>query len=64
MVVDETAGASVVSGVEDLVVLNTTNSEFFGFPRDRYTTLGETKDRMLATQVSAQWRFRGVDVDW
>ena len=55
---DATAGESLVSGVRDLVVLNTTDSEFWGFPRDEFTTLGETKDRMLATQVSASWRFR------
>ena len=28
-----------VSGLSDLVVLKTTDSEFHGFPRDRYTTL-------------------------
>ena len=33
-------GASwFVSGLSDLVVLKTTDSEFHGFPRDRYTTL-------------------------
>jgi urate oxidase len=62
--VDRTAGTSVVSGIEDLVVMNTTNSEFWGFPRDEYTTLAETKDRILATQVSAAWRYRNTDVDW
>jgi urate oxidase len=55
---DAGAGVSVVSGLENLVVLNTTNSEFWGFPRDEYTTLAETRDRMLATQVSAWWRYR------
>jgi urate oxidase len=55
---DAGAGVSVVSGLEDLVVLNTTNSEFWGFPRDEYTTLAETRDRILATQVSAWWRYR------
>jgi urate oxidase len=55
---DQDLGVSVVGGVADLVVLNTTNSEFWGFPRDEYTTLPETKDRMLATQVTASWRFR------
>ncbi|WP_375477734.1 factor-independent urate hydroxylase [uncultured Jatrophihabitans sp.] len=64
VVLDADLGASVVSGVEDLVVLNTTNSEFWGFPRDEYTTLAETKDRILATEVSARWRYRGVDVEW
>jgi urate oxidase len=54
----------VVSGVHDLTVLNTTNSEFWGFPRDGYTTLDETEDRILATQVNARWRYRSADVDW
>ena len=57
---DEESGVSVVAGIEDLIVLNTTNSEFWGFPRDEYTTLEETRDRMLATQVSAWWRYRGA----
>ena len=56
---DGGSGVSVVAGIEDLTVLNTTNSEFRGFPRDEYTTLEETRDRMLATQVSAWWRYRG-----
>ena len=55
---DAALGASVVSGIRDLVVLNTTASEFWGYPRDAYTTLPETKDRILATAVSAQWRYR------
>ena len=57
---DEEEGVSVLAGIEDLTVLNTTNSEFWGFPRDEYTTLAETQDRMLATQVSAWWRYRGA----
>ncbi|MFG2474737.1 factor-independent urate hydroxylase [Streptomyces fagopyri] len=47
----------VVSGLKDLVVLNSTNSEFWGFVKDRYTTLPEAYDRILATQVAARWRF-------
>jgi urate oxidase len=57
---DEEDGVSVVAGIEDLTVLNTTNSEFWGFPRDEYTTLAQTRDRMLATQVSAWWRYWGA----
>ncbi|MFI5609121.1 factor-independent urate hydroxylase [Amycolatopsis sp. NPDC051903] len=56
--------AWVVGGVEDLTVLNTTGSEFWGFPRDEYTTLAETKDRILATAVTASWRFGTEDTDW
>jgi urate oxidase len=56
--------AWVVSGVEDTTVLNTTGSEFHGFHRDRYTTLPETSDRILATAVSARWRHAGDASDW
>jgi len=54
----------VVSGLADLVVMKTTDSEFHGFPRDRYTTLEETHDRILATAVTARWRHRPTDLDW
>ncbi|GGK84997.1 factor-independent urate hydroxylase [Mangrovihabitans endophyticus] len=56
--------AQVVSGVSGLVLLNTTASEFHGFPRDRYTTLPETTDRILATAVDARWRHRSADAGW
>jgi urate oxidase len=46
------------------VVMKTTDSEFHGFPRDRYTTLEETHDRILATAVTARWRHAATDVDW
>ena len=55
---DVALGTSVVGGIRDLVVLNTTASEFWGYPKDAYTTLPETTDRILATQVNASWRFR------
>ena len=61
---DQEAGRSVVSGLQDLIVLNTTGSQFWGFPRDEYTTLEDAYDRMLATTVSASWRFRTADADW
>lgn len=47
----------VVSGVRDLVVLNTTGSEFVGFAVDEYTTLQPAADRILATAVDARWRY-------
>jgi urate oxidase len=58
------ADAHVLAGLRDLVVLKTTGSEFWGFPRDRYTTLAETRDRILATAVTARWRYSGADLDW
>ncbi|MFH8790650.1 factor-independent urate hydroxylase [Streptomyces roseoverticillatus] len=46
----------VLSGLKGLVVMNTTDSEFHGYVKDRYTTLPETRDRILATEVNACWR--------
>jgi urate oxidase len=54
----------VVSGFKDLVVLKSTGSEFAGYLKDRYTTLKETHDRVMATSMVARWRYLGTDVDW
>jgi urate oxidase len=54
----------IVSGLKDLVVLKSTGSEFYGFLKDRYTTLRETHDRIMATSLIARWRYRGTDIDW
>ncbi|MGY1690246.1 factor-independent urate hydroxylase [Geodermatophilus sp. SYSU D01105] len=54
----------VLAGLRDLVVLKTTGSEFRGFPRDRYTTLAETRERILATAVTARWRYTSADPDF
>ncbi|HEY0687469.1 MAG TPA: urate oxidase [Kribbella sp.] len=57
-------GAWVTSGLKDLVVAKTTGSEFQGFRKDRYTTLPETNDRILATSLVARWRYDGTSIDW
>jgi urate oxidase len=49
---------SVESGVEDLLILKSTGSGFAGFPRDEFTTLPETHDRILATNVKAAWAWK------
>ena len=54
----------VVSGLANLVVLKTTDSAFAGFPRDRFTTLPETSDRILATSVTASWRYASASADF
>ncbi|RAY13200.1 urate oxidase [Actinomadura craniellae] len=46
----------VVAGLRGLTVLNSTGSEFRGYVKDAYTTLPETLDRVLATEVHAEWR--------
>lgn len=58
VIVDGSLGTSVVSGIRDLTMMNTTASEFWGYPKDPYTTLPETSDRILATTVNASWRYR------
>ncbi|MFG2039371.1 factor-independent urate hydroxylase [Dactylosporangium sp. NPDC048998] len=56
-------GTRTVSGVTGLVLLKTTDSEFHGYVRDRYTTLPETRDRILATSVDATWRTAAGPAD-
>jgi urate oxidase len=64
MVTCSDAGAWVVAGLTDLVLLKSTGSEFWGYPRDRYTTLPETQDRILATAITARWRYARPEGDW
>jgi urate oxidase len=64
-VVTHTSGGPVVeSGLDDLFLLKTTGSAFAGFHRDPYTTLAETTDRVLATMLSADWRYAPAAVSW
>ena len=56
-------GTAVEAGVEDLVVMKTRRSSFSGFPRDRYTTLPDTDDRLMATKLTAIWRYGSPDLD-
>ncbi|MEP6729848.1 MAG: factor-independent urate hydroxylase [bacterium] len=49
--------ASIVAGIDDLLILKSGQSAFSGYPRDKYTTLRETEDRILATSISTQWRY-------
>jgi urate oxidase len=56
------------AGIEDLLVLRSSGSAFEGFDRDRYTTLPETDDRILATVVTARWDYAdgadGLEAAW
>src|SRR5256885_4492069 len=56
--------AWTVSGIAGLVVLKTTDSEFHGYIKDRYTTLPETRDRIMATSLSARWLYGTPHVEW
>ncbi|KAI1082330.1 uricase [Whalleya microplaca] len=50
-------GHEITSGIAGLLVLKSTGSQFHGFVRDEFTTLGETWDRILSTDVDATWKW-------
>ena len=50
-------GVTVESGLEDLIVLKTTESGFAGFIKDQYTTLPETANRIFSTAIKTTWRY-------
>jgi len=54
----------VEAGIDDVYVLKTTNSGWEGFYRERFTTLPETNDRILATIVTAKWEYDAIDADF
>ena len=58
-------GIQIQAGIDDLLVLRTTGSGWEGFLRDRYTSLPETADRILATIITARWSYLGgYDIDF
>jgi len=57
-------GFRIVSGLTNLVVLKTADSAFSGFPRDEFTTLPDTEDRILATSITASWTYREGTTDF
>ena len=54
----------VEAGVGEVYVLKTTESGFEGFLRERFTTLPETDDRILATVVTAKWFYNTNHADF
>ncbi|KJZ76235.1 Uricase [Hirsutella minnesotensis 3608] len=50
-------GIAMTSSIVGLSVLKSTGSAFHGFLRDEYTTLPETWDRILSTDVDASWKW-------
>ncbi|KAI7747602.1 hypothetical protein M8C21_019118 [Ambrosia artemisiifolia] len=58
VIVQKNGSLQLTSGVVGLSLLKTTQSGFVGFVRDQNTILPETRERMLATEVSASWRYQ------
>jgi urate oxidase len=57
-------GATITAGISDLVIMKTSHSAFAGFPRDAFTTLPETHDRLFVTALTTTWTYRGSDVEF
>lgn len=61
---DETGARKVEAGIDDVYVLKTTNSGWEGFYRERFTTLPDTDDRVLASIITAKWEYNTVEADF
>lgn len=55
-------GTSVSSGLGRLVIMKTADSGFEGYIKDPLTTLRETNDRLLGTDVTARWTYNTADL--
>jgi urate oxidase len=54
----------VGAGIADLLILKSAGSAFSGFPRDEFTTLPDTRDRLFATSLTATWRYGDPDIEF
>jgi urate oxidase len=55
---------TIESGIRDLLILKSTGSGFENYPKDEFTTLPETADRILATSLQATWFFKNQPNDY
>ncbi|KAI1432734.1 hypothetical protein GGR50DRAFT_565531 [Xylaria sp. CBS 124048] len=53
-------GIQIKSSLAGLLVLKSTASQFHGFVRDEFTTLPETWDRILSTEIDAKWTWKTI----
>jgi len=54
------AGMEIHSGIKDLVLMKSTESSFTDYPRCEFTNLPETLDRVLATSLTASWKWSAI----
>ena len=47
----------LTSGLKDLIIVKTTKSGFTNYHKDRFTTLPESKDRCMKTNMYAEWEY-------
>jgi len=63
-IVTSRTGVTAAAGISDLIIMKTSRSAFADFPRDEFTTLAETRDRLLATALTATWTYRETDIEF
>ncbi len=56
--ISRAGGIALTSSIVGLTVLKSTGSAFHGFVRDEFTTLPETWDRILSTDVDCSWTWK------
>ena len=55
----------ISAGIDNLLILKTTNSGWEKFHREHYTVLPDTNDRILATLLTATWSYgAATDLDF
>jgi urate oxidase len=54
----------IEAGIDGLVVLKTTGSGWEGYLHDEFTSLAETDDRIMATEITARWTYGSTDLDF
>jgi urate oxidase len=57
---DNGSNIEITSGIDGLKVLKSTGSMFYGYNKCEYTTLPETRDRIMSTDVEAIWTWSGM----
>lgn len=57
-------GVLITSGITDLLIMKTSRSAFAGFPRDEFTTLPETNDRLFVTSLTTTWTYADEEIDF
>lgn len=51
-------------GIENMVILKSSQSGFEGYIKDELTTLPETRDRLFATAMTADWTYSSPVTDY
>nr|ACF81010.1 unknown [Zea mays] len=57
VIVKKSGSLRINSGIQGYSLLKTTQSGFEGFVTDRYRLLPDTRERIVATEVTAWWRY-------